>query len=386
MKSARANTEYSPLTPFRKVLPLTAAIGLLACGATVGQANDLVNANLDAVAVGPQNAATPTGWSVDAIKAVSGPFTDGCSSETWCNVQEPDGYGLFFKPFQGTVGDEISVLFYQDLPAVAGTKYTLSGYAAAEANFCGFFSTNTPAPAAVFAIEFLDAANNVIASNALDLVTAGLPNSGPGSMSLFTTPQLTAPANTATVRAGAFLLNAYGTTGSQSFFVDAFDLESEAPAGAPAITQQPSNTAVSSGSTTKFNVSISNPAGATYQWQFNGSNIADGGSILGSATSTLTITNASASDVGRYRVRITNAGGTVFSSEAALALTDINLFPVIIITGKIGDTYRVDYTTNVEPTNWIPLSTNKLTISPQMVIDTSSPLSKTRFYRTVLVP
>jgi hypothetical protein len=386
MKSAHTNSDNLPSTPFRRVLPLAAAVGLLACGAAVGQANDLVNGNLDAAAVGPQNGATPTSWSVTASKIISGPHLDGCSSETWCNVLEPDGFGLFFKPFQGTVGDEISVFFYQDLPAVAGTKYTLSGYAAAEVNFCAFFNTNTPAPAAVFALEFLDAANNVIASNALDLVTAGLPNSGPGSMSLFTTPQVSAPANTATVRAGAFLLNAYGTSGSQSFFVDAFDLESEAPAGAPSITQQPSHTTVSPGSTATFTVSISNPSGATYQWQFYGTNISDGGTISGTATNTLSVANASASDVGRYRVRITNAGGTVVSSEAALALTDINIFPVIIINGRIGDTYRVDYTTNLEPTNWTPLSTNKLTVSPQMVIDTSSPLSKTRFYRAVLEP
>ncbi len=262
---------------------VAATIGLLACGTTVGLANDLANANLDATAVGPQSGITPTGWSVVATKAKSGAFQDGCSSETWCNVQGPDGYGLFFKPFQGSIGDEISVYFYQDLPATEGTKYTLSGYAAAEANFCAFFNTNTPVPAALLVIEFLDAASAVIASNALDLVTAGLPNSGPGGMTSFTTPQYTAPANTATVRAGAFLLNGYSTTGSQSFFVDAFDLESEAPAGAPNISQQPVNTTVSPGSTATFTVTVSNPAGVTYQWQFNGTNISDGGNISGFA-------------------------------------------------------------------------------------------------------
>ena len=386
MKSAHENTEYSSLTPLRKVLRLAIAFGLVACGILVGQANDLVNGNLDTTAVGPQVNASPTGWSVDAIKAVSGPFADGCDSEPWCNVLEDGGYGLFFKPFQGAVDDPLSVFFYQDLPAAAGTKYTLSGYAAAEANFCGFSNTNTPPPAAEFVIEFLDAAQNVIASNVLDLVAAGLPNTGPGSMTLFTTPQVTAPANTATVRAGAYLLNAYSTSGSQSFFVDAFDLESEALAGAPSITQQPSSTTVSPGGSATFSVSISAPTGASYQWQLNSTDLSNGSNISGATTSTLTITNASASDVGRYRVRITNAQGSVLSNEAALALTAISFYPVISITGKIGDTYRVDYTPSVEPTAWTPLSTNKLTISPQMVIDSSSPMSNTRFYRAVLVP
>jgi hypothetical protein len=386
MKSAQTKPQCSPSTPFRNALSLVAAAGLLTCGATVGLANDLVNADLDSTAVGPQSGITPTGWSVVATKAVSGAFQDGCSAETFCNVQGPGGYGLFFKPFQGSVGDDISVYFYQDLPAAAGTKYTLSGYAAGEANFCAFFKTNTPAPEALFVVEFLDAGNSVIASNALDLVTAGLPNSGAGSMAIFTTPQFTAPANTATVRAGAFMLNAYGTTGAQSFFVDVFDLESEAPAGAPVITQQPANTTVSPGATATFSVTISNLTAATYQWQLNDTNISNGGNISVATTRTLSITNASASDIGRYRVRITNTVSTTVSSEATLALTAINFYPVIIITGKIGDTYRVDYTTEIVPTTWIPLSTNKLTMSPEMIIDTSSPLSNTRFYRAVLEP
>lgn len=212
MKSDRANTEYAPLTPFLQSLALAAAVGLLAGGATVGQANDLVNGNLDATAIGPQNNPTPTSWSVTASKTISGPHLDGCSSEGWCNILEPGGSGLFFKPFQGAVGDEISVFFYQDLAAAAGTKYTFSGYAAGEANFCAFFNTNTPAPAVVFVIQCLDAASNVLASNTWDLVVAGLPNSGPANMTQFFVPQITAPDNTVTVRAGAFMLNAYGTS------------------------------------------------------------------------------------------------------------------------------------------------------------------------------
>jgi hypothetical protein len=369
-------------------LPVAAALGLMAMGVAHVQANDLVNPNLDTVAVGPQSNPTPTGWSVIAFKTFTGDHPDGCSSETWCNVQESGGYGLFFKPFQGSVDGEdlISVYFYQDLPSIEGTKYTLSGYASAEANFCAFSKTNTPAPSALFAIEFLDTTGKTIASNMLDLVEAGLPNAGPGSMQPFTTSQVSAPANTVTVRVGAYLLNAYSTSGSQSFFVDAFDLESEAPAGAPAITQQPNHVTVAPGGTATFTVGVANGTGISYQWLLGGTNIADGGNVSGATTSTLTIKNASASDIGRYRVRVTNAGGSVVSNEAALALNAISFYPVITITGKVGDTYRVDYSASVTPADWIPLSTNKLTTSPQMVVDPSSPMNNSRFYRSVLVP
>lgn len=368
-----------------KIMVFATVVGLAVCGTALSQANELANPNLDTVAIGPQNGITPTGWSVEASKAVSGQYFDGCSSEPWCNVQEIGGYGLFFKPFQGQIGDEISVRFYQDVPGAAATKYTLSGFASGEANFCAFFNTNTPAPKVLFVVMFIDAGNNVLASNVFDLVASGLPVGGGGSMALLTTPQYTAPANTATVRAGVFMLNAYGTSGGQGFFVDAFNLAAELPAGAPVFSVQPTNTTRSAGSTATFTVNVSNPAGVTYQWQFEGNNLSDGGKISGATTRTLTVTDVSAAEVGRYRVRASNAIGTTVSAEASLAIVGVNFFPVISITGRTNDTYRVDYSTAVAPTAWMPLSTNKITISPLNVIDTTSPGNNSRFYRAVLV-
>lgn len=375
-------------------MKITHSLGLLtvlAFGLFRANANELSNPSLDTTAVQPggQNGPTPTGWVVEATKSLSGTFFDGCSSEPWCNVLDSGGQGLFFKPFQGnaSAGDLLTVHFYQDNPASPGTKYTLSGYAAGEANYCGFFATNSPAPQTLFVIQFLDASSTVLASNAFDLISAGLPSSGPGSMSSFqyTTPQVTAPAGTVTIRAGASMLNAYSTSGAQSFFVDAFDLSAEAPPGAPVITNQPAHKTVSAGATATFTVGVSNTAGATYQWQLYGTNIADGGNLSGTLTPTLTVTGVSAADVGHYRVRVTNGGGSVLSTEATLAITGINFYPVISITGKIGDTYRVDYATALAPTTWIPLSTNILTTSPQLILDTTAAGNNTRFYQAVFL-
>jgi len=208
---------------------LIAVLGLLAGGTGVARANDLYNPDLDvlgAVGANGQINPGPDGWVIDANKTISGTFADGADSETWCNVQQPGGWGVFFKPFQGStnggLNDLLTVKFYQDTPSSPGTKCTLSGYAAGEANFSAFLPPPPGASQAkaLFVIEFLDGANppNVLASNALNLVTAGLPNGGPGSMALFTTLQSPpAPANTVAVRAGAFLIDAYSTTGAQSF-------------------------------------------------------------------------------------------------------------------------------------------------------------------------
>ena len=336
---------------------------------------------------GGQNGETPVGWIVDASKTISGTYFDGASSEGFANVQDTGGKGLFFKPFGGNqeAGDLLTVHFYQDNPASSGTTYTLSGYAAAEPNYCGRFATNSPAPQTLFVVQFLDASSTVLASNVFDLAAAGLPTGTGGAAALFSMPPVTAPPNTVTVRAGASMLNAYGTSGGQAFVVDAFDLAAEAPPGAPVITNQPSHQTVSLGTNATFTVGVSNSAGATYQWQLNGANISDGGNLSGTTTATLTITGVSPTDVGHYRVRVTNSGGSVLSTEATLAIVGINFYPVVTITGKIGDSYRVDYATSVAPTTWITLSTNLLTTSPQLVLDASSPGDNSRFYRAVFL-
>jgi len=368
----------------KRLLALIAALGLSACGVGVANANLLSNGKLDVFSVGPQTLATPTGWSVNAANSATGTNADACSSETFANVQDPGGRGLFFKPFTGTVTNLVSVRFFQDNPAIPGAKYTLSAYAAAEANYCGLFNTNSPAPQTLLVVLFLNSGGTVLASNAYDLAAAGLPTGTGGSATLFTAPQFTAPVGTATVRAGASMLNAYGTSGSQAFIMDVFDLEEQVPIGAPVITNQPSNVTVGAGGTATFTVGVSNPP-VTYQWQLERTNISNGGHFSGVTTATLTVTPAAFADIGHYRVQVSNGGGSVFSSEATLTIVAND--PAIIIQGKTNDIYRVDYTTNVVPTTWIPLSTNQLTTnSTQPVIDPTSPQPKNRYYRAVYLP
>ncbi len=315
----------------KRLFILSAALGLIA---GVAAANDFFNGNLDIVGNNGQSGATPNGWTVDASKSVSGVYNDGASSETFANVCCVNGTGLFFKPFAGTLGfpadDLLSVNFYQDNPTTPGTKITLSGYAAAEANYCGRFNTNSPPPKTLFVVQFLDAGNTVLASNALDLAAAGLPVGTGGAATLFTTPQFTAPVGTVTVRAGASMLNAYGTTGGQAFIVDALDLESVPPPGSPVITNQPAQTTVAAGATATLKVRVSNPTGASYQWQHNGINLADGGSISGATSQTLTISGVSTNDIGHYRVRVSNSVGTVLSTDTTLAIVGIAITPVVL--------------------------------------------------------
>lgn len=408
MKPAKPKTEISRFLQFRnaifgsfsvKRLPaLMVVAGLAAWGTAGASANDLYNGDLDVlggVGANGQVNPGPDGWNINAFKTLSGTFGDGADSETFCNVQQPGGYGVFFKPFQGqtnanpALDDLLTVYFYQDSPSSPGTKATLSGYAACEPNFCGLLPAppGQSTPKTLFVVEFLDIGGSVLSSNAYDLVVNGMPTTGAGSMAKLTTPQYTAPANTVTVRSGAYMLGAYGTSGGQSFFVDAFDLETVPPAGSPVITNQPTSATVKLGGTTSFTVGVSNTAGAIYSWLKDGAAVSDSpGHISGSATATITITGASAADIGHYQALVSNGSGFSRSANVALAILGIGLDPAITITGKIGDTYEVDYTTSLTPpVTWTPLvSSVKLTTSPQTVVDTSG-LGAGRFYRAVFL-
>jgi len=212
----------------KSILTSCVVLGLLTSG--VAGADLLSNGNLDATSIGPQTLATPTSWSVNAFKRVSGPFTDGCSSEGFANFGTVGGSGLFFKPFQGSLADALTVNFYQDRPATPGLTYTFSGWAGAEANYSGLIAGSITR--SVFSIDFLNGANTVIGSASLDLAANGLGavNGNPFGYKEYSLTA-TAPAGTVAIRAGASMIDAYGNPagGAQAFVVDAFALQVPEP-------------------------------------------------------------------------------------------------------------------------------------------------------------
>jgi hypothetical protein len=202
-------------------------LGLVACGTSASHAqNILSNGTLDATSVSSQVLATPTGWTVNASRAISGPFNDGASSEGFANVADPGGQGLFFKAFQGNLANgNITVHFFQDNPGTPGLQYTLTGYAGAEANYSGLIPGSPTR--SEFAVEFLDAGSSVIGGSVLDLRAAGLgtPNGNPFGYAQYTV-MATAPAGTASVRARSSVIDGFNNPlgGGQAFVVDVFEL------------------------------------------------------------------------------------------------------------------------------------------------------------------
>ena len=63
------------------------------------------------------------------------------------------------------------------------------------------------------------------------------------------------------------------------------------------------------------------------------------------------------------------------------------MYAGISITGTVGRSYRLEYTTDInQAIGWQNLATVTLTQSPHLYIDTGSAGEAKRFYRATLVP
>ena len=83
-------------------------------------------------------------------------------------------------------------------------------------------------------------------------------------------------------------------------------------------------TNIAPGSDVSFSVTATGTAPLSYQWQKDGVDLTDEGSITGSTTATLTITGVMESDEGGYKCVVTNIAGMVTSSTAMLTVGKLN--------------------------------------------------------------
>ena len=91
----------------------------------------------------------------------------------------------------------------------------------------------------------------------------------------------------------------------------------------PVITVQPANQTVAAGNNATFNVTANGAVPLSYQWRFVTTN------IVWATNAILTLTNVQPNQAGNYSVFVTNAYGSVLSSNAALTVT--GLPPVITL-------------------------------------------------------
>src|SRR5262249_42648321 len=69
----------------------------------------------------------------------------------------------------------------------------------------------------------------------------------------------------------------------------------------PTITTQPKSATVSVGKRVTFSVNASGTTPLSYQWQFNGLNLVNGGNVSGATSASLTVANVQPTNAGSYR-------------------------------------------------------------------------------------
>jgi hypothetical protein len=122
--------------------------------------------------------------------------------------------------------------------------------------------------------------------------------------------------NTSPANGGLYWVTVTGPFGhDQSNYVTLTVLRT---ATLPKVTQQPASVSVTKGKKATFTARVSGTPPFTYQWQFNGKNLANGGGISGTTGVKLSIAKVAVANAGKYRVVVTNPAGKVTSASATL--------------------------------------------------------------------
>jgi uncharacterized repeat protein (TIGR03803 family) len=124
---------------------------------------------------------------------------------------------------------------------------------------------------------------------------------------------------------------------------------------APVIVSQPVSQAAPQGGTAVFTVTAAGNAPLSFQWQWNHTNLTDGGNVLGSASNILTLSNLSPANAGTYSVIVSNSLGSAASSNATLSLISLTASNVTLTTlySFTGDTDGANPNGLIQYTNGI---------------------------------
>jgi hypothetical protein len=153
----------------------------------------------------------------------------------------------------------------------------------------------------------------------------------------------------------------------------------------PTITQQPVGLTVLPGSNATFTVVASGGVGPlTYQWRFNGSNIA------GATASSYTVANAQTTNGGAYSVVVANSEAGVTSSNALLrvlvaaTLAQISYVPPnfqITFQSQPALTYTLEFKNSLGQTNWTSLPPSLTGTGAALTLTDPAAVGTNRVYR-----
>ena len=158
----------------------------------------------------------------------------------------------------------------------------------------------------------------------------------------------------------------------------------------PEIKTQPANLVTCIGKPATFAIATTGAEPFSYQWRFHGTNAANPPVDIPGATNTsYTINSVVATNAGYYSVVFANLLGSVTSSQALLTVTPVcvslDLYPGLTLSGGLlGQSYAVQYVTELRQTNnWITLTNITLTNPETLWIDSQPATNPKKFYRVM---
>jgi hypothetical protein len=112
---------------------------------------------------------------------------------------------------------------------------------------------------------------------------------------------------------------------SQKFAVE---IGGSSPIPAPVVSSHPADVAVAAGTTASFTV-VAQGGTLAYEWQRSSDGGASYATLAGSSAATYSLTTSIADSGALFRVRVTNASGTVVSTPALLTVTQVVVAPSV---------------------------------------------------------
>jgi uncharacterized repeat protein (TIGR03803 family) len=162
---------------------------------------------------------------------------------------------------------------------------------------------------------------------------------------------------------------------------------------APQITTQPASQTGIAGGNVSFYVTVFGAPPLCYQWLENGTNLADGANISGSAARVLTLSNITPASAATYSVIVSNALGSVTSSNAVLTVEERPAFLTAAQVGGMiaftwsatpGQAYQLQCATNLSSGGWTNLSSAVTATNSIMGATDGIGTIGQKFYRVVM--
>jgi hypothetical protein len=163
-----------------------------------------------------------------------------------------------------------------------------------------------------------------------------------------------------------------------------------ASSSAPVVTTNPPpSLALLAGQSAVISMTATGTPPLSYQWRKDSINLANGGVYGGVFTNLMTLTAVATTNTGNYSVAISNSGGAVTSSVAAVSIA---LPPQLAATGSSGNvqfnantitdlTYIVQMATNLTSSDWSSIQTNSTGATGIINFQTNTTAAPFEFFR-----